>query len=106
MFSWPRLRRRFAGIYIANGGFDRYRAEVALRSGRADLISFGRAFIANPDLVQRLRLGAELRPADPATYYGGDAYGYTDYPPLTEAERAALPRYDWRKAAMARLRWW
>ena len=106
MFNWTRLRRRFGGLYIANGGFDRYRAEVALRSGRADLISFGRAFIANPDLVQRLRLGAPLRPADPATYYGGDAGGYTDYPPMTAEERDAARRFDWRRAAMARLRWW
>jgi len=106
MFNWAKLRRRFRGPYIANGGFDRYRADVALRGGRADLISFGRAFIANPDLVQRLALGAPLRPADPAIYYGGDARGYTDYPPMTAAERAGLPRYDWRRAAMARLRWW
>lgn len=106
MFNWARLRRRFGGTYIANGGFDRHRAEVALRSGRADLISFGRAFIANPDLVQRLRLGAPLRPADPATYYGGDARGYTDYPPLTAAERAAPARFDWRGKVMAELRRW
>jgi 2,4-dienoyl-CoA reductase-like NADH-dependent reductase (Old Yellow Enzyme family) len=77
-----------------------------LRAGRADLISFGRAYIANPDLVHRLRLGATLRPADPATYYGGNARGYTDYPPMTGAELAAIPRYDWRQAAVARLRWW
>ena len=106
VFSWTRLRRRFGGVYIANGGFDRYRAEAALRNGRADLISFGRAFIANPDLVQRLRLGAALRPADPAIYYGGDGRGYTDYPPLTAAERAAPAPYDWRRAALARLHWW
>ncbi|HET9018449.1 MAG TPA: alkene reductase [Acetobacteraceae bacterium] len=106
MFNWSKLRRRFGGLYIANGGFDRYRAEVALRSGRADLISFGRAFIANPDLVQRLRLGAPLRPADPATYYGGDARGYTDHAPMTAEERAGARRFDWRRAAMARLRWW
>ncbi len=106
MFSWSKLRRRFGGIYIANGGFDRYRADAALRSGRADLISFGRAFIANPDLVQRLRTRATLRPADPALYYGGDARGYTDYAPMDDAERSAPPRYEWRRAAMARLRWW
>ena len=106
MFNWARLRRRFHGPYIANGGFDRYRAAVALHGGRADLVSFGRAFIANPDLVQRLQLGAALRPADPAIYYGGDARGYTDYPPMTAAEYGELPRYDWRRAAMARLRRW
>ena len=106
MFNWARLRRRFRGTYIANGGFDRYRAQVALSRGRADLISFGRAFIANPDLVQRLRLGAPLRSADPAIYYGGDAGGYTDYGPLSATERTGLPHFDWRSAAMARLRWW
>jgi N-ethylmaleimide reductase len=106
MFSWSRLRKRFAGSYVANGGFDRYRAEVALRSGRADLISFGRAYIANPDLVARLRLGSPLCRADPAIYYGGDARGYTDYTPLSAEECAAPPRYEWRRAAMARLRWW
>lgn len=108
MFNWSRLRQQFrGGTYIANGGFDRYRADNALRCGRADLISFGRAYIANPDLVQRLQLGAPLRSPDPATYYGGDARGYTDYPPLTPEERATtVPRADWRGAVMARLRWW
>ncbi len=106
MFSWSRLRHRFRGTYIANGGFDRYRAEVAIRSGRADLISFGRGYIGNPDLVQRLRLGAPLRPADPATYYGGDARGYTDYEPMSLEERMMPPIFDWRRAALARIRWW
>jgi N-ethylmaleimide reductase len=46
----------------------------------ADLISFGRAFIANPDLVERLRLGLPLADADPATFYGGGAVGYLDHP--------------------------
>jgi N-ethylmaleimide reductase len=106
IFSWPRLRRRFQGLYIANGGFDRYRADVALGRGRADLISFSRPFIANPDLVQRLGLGAKLRQADPAIYYGGDARGYTDYPPMTPEEIAGPHRFDWRRAALARLIWW
>ncbi len=106
MFGWSRLRDRFGGAYIANGGFDRYCAEAALSSGRADLISFGRAFIANPDLVQRLRLGVALRPADPAVYYGGGAVGYTDYPSLSLQQRMMRPAYDWRRAALARLHWW
>jgi N-ethylmaleimide reductase len=106
MFNWHRLRQRFRGAYIANGGFDQYRAAVALRSGRADLISFSRAFIGNPDLVQRLRLGATLRQSDPTTHYGGDAHGYTDYPPMTPEEMQAIPPYSWRKAALARLHWW
>jgi N-ethylmaleimide reductase len=106
MFSWTRLRRRFRGTYIANGGYDRYRASAALRRDRADLVSFGRAFIANPDLPERLRIGAPLRPADPAAYYGGGAAGYTDHSPMTQAERAAAASYDWRRAALAWAKWW
>ena len=58
-------------------------ADAVLREGRADLIAFGRPFIANPDLVERLRTGARLAEPDRATFYGGDAHGYTDYPALT-----------------------
>ncbi len=106
MFSWARLRRRFRGSYIANGGFDRYRAAAALARGRTDLISFARAFIANPDLPERLRLGAPVRPADPATYYGGGAPGYTDHLPMTQTERASVEPYHWRRAAVAWAKWW
>ncbi len=106
MFSWSRLRRRFRGIYIANGGYDRYRAEAALRRDRADLVSFGRAFIANPDLPERLRIGAPPRPAEPAIYYGGNAAGYTDFPPLTPGERASVAPHSWRRAAVAWAKWW
>jgi N-ethylmaleimide reductase len=56
-----------------------------LDSGRADLVSFGRHFLANPDLPERLRLGAHLNEADPATFYGGDQRGYVDYPSLGKA---------------------
>jgi N-ethylmaleimide reductase len=106
VFNWRRLRRRFAGPYIANGGFDAYRAQAALRAGRADLISFARWFIANPDLVERVRRGTVLRMPDPATFYAGGARGYTDYPPMTDAERARILPFSWRRAALARLRWW
>ena len=106
MFSWSRLRRHFRGSYIANGGFDRYRADAALLRGRADLISFGRGFIANPDLPERLSLGAPPHRADPAIYYRGDARGYTDFPPITPAERSAIPPYSWRRAAIAWMKWW
>jgi len=106
MFSWSRLRRQFRGTYIANGGFDRYRAEAALQRNRADLISFGRAFLANPDLPERLRIAAPLRPADPASYYGGGAAGYTDCLPLTAAERATAEPHSWRRAAVAWAKWW
>ena len=76
----PLLRRRFGGTLIANGGYDGATAGEAIARGEADLVSFGRAFIANPDLVERLSEGAPLAVPDPATFYGGDARGYTDYP--------------------------
>jgi N-ethylmaleimide reductase len=77
-------RRRFSGAWIANNLYDRDLAEAALRTGSADLISFGRPFIANPDLVERYRIGAPLNEVDFATAYRGDAPGYTDYPFLTD----------------------
>jgi len=74
-----KLRRVFGGTYIANGGYDGARARAALLAGDADLVAFGVPFIANPDLPLRLALGADLNVPDPATFYGGDARGYTDY---------------------------
>jgi N-ethylmaleimide reductase len=79
------LRRRFKGVYLANGDYNRARAVDALRSGHADLVAFGRPFIANPDLVRRLTLDAPIAEPDPATFYGGDHRGYTDYPSLAQA---------------------
>jgi N-ethylmaleimide reductase len=76
------LRRSFRGAYIANNGYDRAMAEEAVASGRADLVAFGRLFIANPDLVERFRRDAPLNEPDRATFYGGGAEGYTDYPAL------------------------
>ena len=81
-FDFQALRRRFGGPYIANGCYDRARALQARAEDRADLISFGRLYIANPDLVARLAQDAPLNTPDPATFYGGDAHGYTDYPAL------------------------
>ena len=83
------LRGTFPGIYMANGGYDRARASDALATGHADLVAFGAPFIANPDLVERLQLNAPLNEADPATIYGGDAHGYTDYPTLSVGPVAA-----------------
>ena len=57
-------------------------ADAAIRDGHADAIAFGRIFISNPDLTRRLREGAELNKPDRATFYGGGAKGYTDYPAL------------------------
>ena len=81
-FDFQALRRRFGGPYIANGRYDRARALQARAEDRADLISFGRLYIANPDLAARLAQDAPLNAPDPATFYGGDAHGYTDYPAL------------------------
>ncbi len=83
------LRRSFRGLYMANNG---YNLELALRARRedlADLICFGRPFIANPDLVQRLRTGAPLAEAPKDTWYGGGAHGYTDYPTLEQSRAQA-----------------
>ncbi|MAT65250.1 MAG: alkene reductase [Gammaproteobacteria bacterium] len=81
------FRQRFAGPYMANNGFDFERADQWLDQGRADLIAFGKLYIANPDLVERFRQGAPLNAPDPDTFYGGDARGYTDYPTLEEQTR-------------------
>jgi N-ethylmaleimide reductase len=79
-FDYAALRKRFPGAWIANNGYDRDMALEAVASGRADLIAFGRPFIANPDLVRRLRENAPLSEADRRTFYGGGAIGYVDYP--------------------------
>jgi N-ethylmaleimide reductase len=88
-FDYGSLRRRFKGAYIANNGYDFELANKALAANEADLIAFGKPFIANPDLVERLRRGAPLNEPDKATFYGGGAKGYTDYPVLDEALDAA-----------------
>jgi N-ethylmaleimide reductase len=87
-FSFQRLRRLFQGSYIANNGYDWELALRARRENLADLICFGRPFIANPDLVERLRTGEPLAEAPKETWYGGGAHGYTDYPTLAESRRA------------------
>jgi N-ethylmaleimide reductase len=87
-FDYASLRRRFKGAYIANNGYDFELATKVLAEGAADLIAFGKPFIANPDLVERLKRGAPLNAPDKATFYGGGAKGYTDYPTLQAAEAA------------------
>ncbi|RTL55424.1 MAG: alkene reductase [Bradyrhizobiaceae bacterium] len=83
-FDYASLRKRFHGTYIANNGYDLKLANEKLTKNEADLIAFGKLFISNPDLVERLRSGAELNPWDQATFYGGGAKGYTDYPALKQ----------------------
>jgi N-ethylmaleimide reductase len=85
------IREKYRGTLIICGGFDHRTAEEWLKQGRAELIAFGRKFLANPDLPERFALRAPLNPDDPATYYGGGAKGYTDYPSLAQ-DRAELPR--------------
>lgn len=80
-----RLRDAYGKPFILNGGFTADSAEEAIRGDLACAISFGRAFIANPDLVERFAADAELATADAQTYYGGDARGYTDYPTYAES---------------------
>ncbi|WP_024506678.1 alkene reductase [Bradyrhizobium sp. ARR65] len=85
-FDYASLRKRFSGAYVANNAYDFELATKVLAEGAADLIAFGKPFISNPDLVERLKRGAPLNDWDKATFYGGGAKGYTDYPVLeTEA---------------------
>src|ERR1700716_2683166 len=88
-FDYGSLRKRFKGAYVANNGYDFELANQVLAANAADLIAFGKPFIANPDLVERLKRGAPLNAPDKATFYGGGAKGYTDYPALGEALDAA-----------------
>jgi N-ethylmaleimide reductase len=88
-FDYLSLRKRFTGAYIANNGYDFELANKVLAAGAADLIAFGKPFLANPDLVERLKRGAPLNAPDKATFYGGGAKGYTDYPALGDAMQAA-----------------
>ncbi|MGB5905565.1 MAG: alkene reductase [Xanthobacteraceae bacterium] len=81
-FDYASLRKRFSGTYIANNGYDLALANKVLAANEADLIAFGKPFISNPDLVERLKRGAPLNEPDKATFYGGSAKGYTDYPTL------------------------
>jgi N-ethylmaleimide reductase len=77
----------FRGAWIVNNGYTRALAIDAVASGYADLVAFGKAYIANPDLVERLRIDAPLNQLDAEHLYGGGAVGYTDYPALEPATR-------------------
>lgn len=74
------LRAAWDGVLMIAGGYDPETAEQALIDGRADIIAFGRPFLANPDLPRRIRDGLSLNTPDPSTFFGGDQRGYVDYP--------------------------
>ena len=82
------FRPIWRGVLISAGGFTGESAEAAIAGGQADAIAFGRIFISNPDLPRRLRHGFPLTPYNRATFYGGEAAGYTDYPVYGELEPA------------------
>ncbi len=79
-FDYEQLRKKFTGVYIANNGYDLERAESSLSLGSSDMISFGKPFIANPDLVYKLSHNLPLTEADMKKAYSGGEEGYTDYP--------------------------
>lgn len=83
-FDYGALKQRVNAPWMVNNGYTSGLAGEALAQGQADLVAFGRPFIANPDLGRRLREGAPLAKLDPKTLYGGGAAGYTDYPPLAD----------------------
>jgi N-ethylmaleimide reductase len=78
------MRKHFRGVIIAAGGFNRASAQAIIAEGAADMVAFGRDFIANPDLPERLRLQLPLNAYDRDTFYGGTHVGYTDYPASAE----------------------
>lgn len=83
------LRRRFSGAWIGNNNYTTELAEKAIAEGRADAFSFGRDFIANPDLVERLRTGGPLAEAPKQYWYGGGSVGYSDWPAMDGQIRIA-----------------
>ncbi len=84
----PAMRRHYTGAIALNSDYDGPSGRARLAEGIADAISIGRPFIANPDLVERVRLGAPLAAGDPGTFYRGGAAGYVDYPRFEEARAA------------------
>ena len=78
-----KMRKIYSGTYMLNQNYDFRTGTDAIKAGHADLISYGRHYISNPDLVERFRKGVPLSPLDPATLYRGGEKGYTDYPAAT-----------------------
>lgn len=82
------FRARVTVPLIVNTGFDKAKGNAVIAAGKADAVAFGVPYLANPDLVERLRTDAPLNKPDPATFYGVGAVGYTDYPALADVEAA------------------
>ena len=82
------FRRLVSGALMVNTGFNRVTGDAAVGSGQADLVAFGVPFLANPDLVERLRTNAPFNKPDPSTFYGEGAKGYTDYPEVVASKAA------------------
>ncbi|MDA0268033.1 MAG: alkene reductase [Cyanobacteria bacterium] len=82
------FRSLYPGTLIVNWDYDKAKGNAAIATGAADLVSYGKLFIANPDLPQRFQLDAPLTEPDPATFYGGDERGYTDYPVWSELDQS------------------
>jgi 2,4-dienoyl-CoA reductase-like NADH-dependent reductase (Old Yellow Enzyme family) len=80
----PELKKQFGGLYVANEAHTRESAEQLLQAGESDAVAFGKAFIANPDLVKRFARNAPLNPPDTTTFYADGPKGYTDYPALAD----------------------
>ena len=84
--NWHRfLRPLYKGVYFANGGFTKLSGEKLVVDGVADAIVYGKLFLANPDLLKRFKLDAELNEWDQSTFYSPGEKGYTDYPTLESA---------------------
>jgi N-ethylmaleimide reductase len=83
------FRTLYPGTLMVCGDYTKERANAVLKTGLADLVAFGRASLANPDLVERMRCGAALNEPKPATFYGGGAEGYIDYPSMSASDQAA-----------------
>lgn len=82
------IQKGFSGAYISNGAYTADEARKRITAEKTDLVTFGRSFIANPDLPERFRLSAPLNKWDESTFYGGDERGYIDYPGLSEQPEA------------------
>ncbi len=82
------IKQAIGAPLIVNGGYDLASSEAAIEGGVIDAVAFGKLYIANPDLVERFKTGADLNEPNPKTFYGGGAAGYTDYPALDRAAAA------------------